>query len=101
MSPKKVALTHFAKVTMKGFPPSKRTRENLTRLRAGETLEWEQLEKIRSVARKGFRHPPAMRKVSKSFQSPYDKRVRISRDDVEGATIPVVLGLDEEVEAAE
>lgn len=35
-----------------------------------------------------------MRKVSKSFKSVYDKRVRLDPNDIEGATASVVLGLD-------
>ena len=64
-----------SKVTMKGFPPNMRTKENLTKLLAGETLEWERLEKVRSLARKGFKHSPQMGKVTKSFKSKYDKRI--------------------------
>ena len=64
-----------SKITMKGFPPKMRTKENLEKLLAGETLEWERLEKVRTLARGGFKHSPKMAKVSKSFKSKYDKRV--------------------------
>ena len=63
------------KVTMKGFPRALRTKANLERLEAGETLSYDNLEKIRTLATKGFRRGPLMRKVKKSFKSKYDKRV--------------------------
>lgn len=113
-----IVLKPHSKVTMKGFPPKMRTRENLETLRGGAidwealksgvmpptgkggTLEWEQLEKVRSLARAGFHRPPMMRAghegnakalhaVSKSFRSAYDKR-RIM-DDGSGRTMAVVL----------
>ena len=86
-----------AKVTMKGFPKRMRTKENLAKLRSGESLSWEQLEKVRTLARGGFKHPPKMMGVSKSFKSAYSKR-RLTKD---GGTVPVVLderGLDEAAE---
>lgn len=64
-----------SKVTMKGFPKDLRTKENLIRLENKETLSYQNLEKIRTLARKGFREGPMMKKVDKSFQSPYDKRI--------------------------
>jgi hypothetical protein len=96
------ALKPHEKVTMKGFPMRMRTKENLLALAGGSTVHWEQLEKVRSLARTGFRHPPKMRKVKKSFQSQYDKRVRLS----DGSTRAIVLdeplgGFDEFTEAAE
>ena len=106
-----VELGRVDKVTMKGFPKKVRTRENLEKLqknlekiqaakRAGEKLRdlevvtWEQLEKIRALARAGFRRPPKMAGadgyVSKSFRTEYDKRV-ITAD---GNTRTRVLGED-------
>lgn len=85
-------LERISKVTMKGFPMRIRTRENLERLRAGETLAWEQLEKVRSLARTGFRRPPKMKSVTKSFQSSYDKRILLE----DGSTRSVVIGMPEE-----
>lgn len=76
-----------SKVTMKGFPPRMRTKENLEKLLDGETLDWERLEKVRTLARGGFKYPPKMAKVSKSFKSKYDKRVL----DANGLTKPKVL----------
>ena len=85
------------KVTMKGFPQKMRTRENLNKLRDGETLAWEQLEKVRSLAREGFKRPPRMagavsedgkRRVKKSFQSDYQKRIV---DEMSGTTKAIVL----------
>jgi hypothetical protein len=76
-----------AKVTMKGFPHKMRTKENLALLLKGETLEWERLEKVRTLARGGFKYPPKMVKVSKSFKSKYDKRVL----DSSGGSKPKVL----------
>lgn len=86
----KLALTPYAKVTMKGFPGRERTKENLAKLRAGETLDWTQLEKIRSLARVEFKRPPKMRNVKKSFQCGYAKREFIPGDP-EGATRPWYL----------
>lgn len=75
------------KVTMKGFPRSLRTKENLGALQEGKTLSYSRLEKVRSLAREGFRRPPLMATVKKSFKSGYDKR-RLHKD---GSTSPVVL----------
>lgn len=77
-----------------------RCKENLLKLQAGETLEWRQLEKIRTLASMGFKRGPMMRTVKKSFKTKYDKRV-IQADGV--STMPVVIDEDEEerLEAAE
>ncbi len=95
------------KVTMKGFPYRNndgphgkvdgkdctcpeciiRCKENLYRLQAGETLSWRQLEKVRSLARDGFRNPPKMRDVKKSFKTAYSKR-KLAAD---GSTTSVVI----------
>lgn len=125
---------YFAKVTLKGFPPGMRTKGNLEKLRGGkidweeikkgnsgitgpgQTLEWSQLEKVRTLARRGFTEPPRMREkccdcvwdgralvvkcvqcaagkgpiaVSKSFKSLYDKRVVI--EDGSGRTRGVAV----------
>jgi hypothetical protein len=84
------------KVTAKGFPKKLRTRETFERLRRGETVDYERLEKIRSLARARFTRPPVMVTVKKSIQSEYDKRVVLE----DGSTISRVLGLDKR-EAAE
>jgi hypothetical protein len=98
------------KVTMKGFPYRNmasthakdpitkkpcscaeciiRCKDNLVRLQAGETLEWKQLEKVRTLAALGFSRGPLMKKVSKSFRGKYDKRV-INEDGI--STRAVVL----------
>lgn len=76
-----------SKVTMKGFPPKMRTKENLEKLLNEETLEWERLEKVRTLARGGFHKGPRMAKVKKSLKSKYDKRVLTP----EGQTTPLVL----------
>ena len=52
-----------------------RNRENLERLADGETLEWRRLQKVRTLARDGFKNGPQMADVSKSFRSRYDKRI--------------------------
>jgi len=105
------------KVTMKGFPyrnmASKhpkdpvtkkpcqcseciiRCKENLLKLRAGETLEWKQLEKVCTLAALGFSRGPLMRKVSKSFKGSYDKRI-INPDGI--TTRAIVLNEPEVVE---
>lgn len=75
------------KVTMKGFPRKLRTKENLIKLQAGETLSYPNLERVRTLARVGFHRGPQMRDVKKSFKSSYDKR--ILHED--GSTSPVVL----------
>lgn len=75
------------KVTMKGFPKQLRTKANLAKLRAGETLSYDRLEKVRTLAREGFHRGPLMATVKKSFKSAYDKRVVYS----DGSTSPIVL----------
>lgn len=80
--------TRNYKVTMKGFPPRIRTRENLDKLRGGATLEWSRLEKVRSLARTGFTRPPQMTQVTKGFRTLYDKRIMLE----DGETAPHVLG---------
>lgn len=76
-----------SKVTMKGFPPAMRTKENLEKLLKGETLEWKRLEKIRTLARHRFQRGPQMADVKKSFKSKYDKRSLLA----DGGTKPLVL----------
>lgn len=75
------------KVTMKGFPRDVRTKENLAKLQDGKSIPFPQLQKVRSLARKGFHHPPVMIQVKKSFKSAYDKRI-LHKD---GSTTSVVL----------
>jgi hypothetical protein len=73
------------KCTMKGFDPVLRTVDTFERLRRGEVVDsvplrgggsrpWKRLEKVRTLARGGFKDPPAMREVEKSRRSAYDKR---------------------------
>lgn len=62
------------KVTAKGLPRSLRTKENLEDLRSGKTVQYMNLEKVRTMARLGFSRGPRMRVVKKSFKSGYDKR---------------------------
>jgi hypothetical protein len=78
-----------AKVTMKGFPKAVRTKENLEKLIAGDAVSFSRLEKIGSMARKGFKTPPEMVEIAKRFRSRYDKRVVMP----DGTTKPVVLRL--------
>lgn len=85
-----------AKVTMKGFSSRERTKEKLGELMAGKTLAWKRLEKVRTLARHGFRRGPQMADVTKSFKSRFDKRV-IQPDNM--TTKPIVLR--EEVFAVE
>lgn len=111
------------KVTMKGFPYRNndgphakvdgkectcpeciiRCKENLYKLQAGETLTWRQLEKVRSLARDGFRNPPKMRNVSKSFKTKYSKR----KLHADGSTTSIVIdereftGANADADAAE
>jgi hypothetical protein len=98
------------KVTMKGLPARKRTPANMLHLltggcdehskkapaRAGVkpcekcgVVEFERLEKIRSLARKGFWTSPEMVGVKKRIVSEYDKRIRLP----DGGTSPIVLGM--------
>lgn len=94
-----------SKVTMKGFPQRVRTEENLSKLRAGEDLRFDRLEKVRTLARTRFTRGPQMvkdkdgvRGVVKGFRGSYDKR--IMHED--GTTSPLVLDeIVEEKEAAE
>ena len=74
-----------------------RTKDNLAVLQAGGTLYWRRLEKARSLARLGFRRPPAMMEVSKAFRSEYDKRERTP----DGGTRPRVIQEDAGAQAAE
>ncbi len=89
----------LSKVTMKGFPRHLRTKENLEKLQAGSTIEWQQLEQVRTLAREGFKRPPLMSKRSKSFRSAYDKRAALEGHP-EGATEAHFRDIDME-EAAE
>lgn len=75
------------KVTMKGFPKKLRTKENLLKLQAGETLSYMNLERVRTLAKVGFHRGPQMREVKKSFKSEYDKRIL----HADGSTSPVIL----------
>lgn len=84
-------------ITMKGFPRDVRTSENLVKLQQGETIKFERLEKVRSLARKHFDPSPQMAPVKKSFKGSYDKR--IMRAD--GTTVPLVLDELDREEAAE
>lgn len=84
---KDVELEPHSKVTMKGFPPRMRTAANLSILLSKNKLQWEQLEKVRSLARIGFKRPPKMKDVEKSFKSTYDKRVVLP----DGGTRAIVL----------
>jgi len=92
------------KVTMKGLPGRFRTPANMLHLLSGGcdehkqktkdcdkcgVVEFERLEKIRSLARKGFRTPPEMVGVKKRIVSEYDKRIRLP----DGGTSPIVLGM--------
>jgi hypothetical protein len=122
-----------SKVTMKGFPPDLRTKENLEVLIKGSkltkserarcdgkdvkggkenhvwtrlknktgkarrcevcgTLAFTRLQKIRTLARTAFTHPPVMSDVKKSFKSKYDKRIELA----DGTTVPIVLDEREE-----
>ena len=85
------------KITMKGLPQRERTPENMLNLRNGGTVQFERLEKIRSLARKGFRTSPEMVDVKKRIVSEYDKRVKLT----DGGTRAIVLGMGIHDQAAE
>ena len=77
-------------------------RENVI-LQSGGIIEMKRLQKVRSLARGGFREGPRMVTVTKSFQSGYDKRRRSGDDGVlfpDGMTKSVVLRLPEEIPMA-
>ena len=85
------------KVTMKGFPSDMRTAENLARLRDGGVLEFERLQKVRTLAREDFAKPPKMVGVKKSFKlRRSDKRILMANGD----TRPIAI-YDDTDEAAE
>jgi len=91
---------HKSKVTMKGFPPRLRTAENLDRLKRGDKLSIDRLEKVRTLARLGFKRSPRMVRVDKGFRSTYDKRIVVGNE-----TRPIVLdepvgGYDEAIDQA-
>jgi hypothetical protein len=91
------------KLAMKGFSKDARTRENLIVLQSGGIIEMRRLQKVRSLARGGFKEGPKMVTVTKSFQSGYDKRRRSGDDGVlfpDGATKSVVLRLPEVISMA-
>ena len=92
------------KVTMKGFPPALRTEENLITLKEalengseGQVVRFSRLEKVRSMAQRGFEDAPKMMDVERSFQSPYDKRIVLPDGDTE----PVMVDIYEDAMAAE
>lgn len=59
---------------MKGFGRSAQTKKNLRKLQRGESVAFERLAKVRTLARLGFREGPFMVDVVKSFQTTYEKR---------------------------
>ena len=63
-----------SKVRMKGFGRSAQTKKNLRKLQRGESVAFERLAKVRTLARLGFREGPFMVDVVKSFQTTYEKR---------------------------
>lgn len=93
---------HKHKVTMKGFPQRLKTPENLELLRAGGKVTIDRLEKVRTLARTGFKRGPRMVRVAKGFRSRYDKRIVCANGN---DTVPIVLdepigGVVEEVDQA-
>jgi len=69
------------KLTMKGFRPPKdkgQRSEYYERVRRGEVVTFKTLEKIGSMARKGFLSPPQMMSVARSIKSEDGKRVPLS-----------------------
>jgi hypothetical protein len=62
------------KLAMKGIPKDKRTEESLRRFQNGHQVLFGRLEKIGSMAERGFRSPPRMRQTHKSHVAVYDKR---------------------------
>jgi hypothetical protein len=96
------------KIAMKGLPKRQRTYENIQRLLKGEEVEFERLEKVRTLAAEGFDRPPQMVQVKKRIVSAYDKRViqddgvttkpvRVWMPDIEEDETPI----DQADEAAE
>lgn len=82
------------KATMKGFPRDQRTKDNILNLQRSlerqdglTSVSFTRLEKVRSMAQKGFQFGPRMVTVEKSFQTPYSKRKVLEG----GATMPMVI----------
>lgn len=75
------------KIMMKGFPKKYKTSEVLARLQAGEEIEYEQHEKLGSLAKRGFRDTPKMTTIKKSLKTKYDKRIFVNDND----TRPIVF----------
>ncbi len=63
------------KLAMKGIPKELRTEFSLNELRKGNKVEFKRLEKLGSMAERGFLHPPRMRETHKRHVSNYDKRI--------------------------
>lgn len=78
------------KLAMKGIPKDKRTAATLKKFKKGEKVEFGRLEKIGSMAERGFQYPPRMRETHKHHVSRYDKRTFIEE---ETNSVPIHLGL--------
>lgn len=67
------------KLVMKGYKPPKAGKNAyFERVKSGETITFETLEKIGSLAARGFASPPRMRSIARSIKSDDCKRVMIS-----------------------
>lgn len=66
------------KLAMKGIPKELRTEFSLNELRKGNKVEFKRLEKLGSMAERGFLHPPRMRETHKRHVAQYDKRIFIN-----------------------
>lgn len=104
---KKCAGCTNVKIAMKGLPKAQRTLANLDKLRLGETIPFTRLCKVRTLARDGFRDPPRIVGVTKSFaQMRLDDGANIPKYDkrrvlANGHTLPMVLSEDSFESAAE
>jgi len=78
---------HTSKVAAKGFNKEHRNLETLLKLAAGETLHYNRLEKLGTLARAEFARGPRMKEVSKSMRGTNDKRVFFE----DGTSVPIAV----------
>jgi hypothetical protein len=85
----KVRLSQSGKtvVKFKGLSERARTLKNFEKMQKGETVSYNRLGKVRTLAAQDFWTAPAMVKVEKSVRSRYDKRLLLP----DGTTMPIVL----------
>lgn len=75
------------KVAMKGYRD--RTADAFRRLQRGEALSYQSLEKVGSMARRGFESGPTMRTITRQARTEDQKRLYLE----DGTTIPLRMGI--------